>query len=114
MSLPTENSKITYDKIAEEISEIREQLQSIYSLIKGMVDVKTAAKILNISVGHLYQLTSNKEIPFYKPRNKLIYFDVQELIEWIKQNDLKRKSSNINEAEVNEAEVDEAMLRKLG
>jgi len=109
MRLHTEKSEITNKQIAVELSEIRDQLQSIYSLIKGMVDLKTAAKILNVSVGHLYQLTSNKEIPFYKPRNKLIYFHVQELIEWIKQNDQKQKSSKIIEEE-----VDEAMLRKLG
>ncbi len=109
MHLQTLKEEIPNKQIALELTDIREQLQLIYSLMKGMVDLKTAAKILNISVGHLYQLTSKNEIKFYKPKGKLIYFDVQELFEYIKQNDLKRKSNNINEEE-----IDNAMLRKLG
>ena len=109
MRLLTENiEEITNKQLSEELAEIREQLQLIYSIIKGMVDLKSAAKILNISVGHLYQLTSKNEIKFYKPKGKLIYFDVQELFEYIKENDLKRKSNHINEVEINQA-----MLRKL-
>lgn len=109
MRLQTEETEITNKQLAAELAEIRDQLQSIHILMKGMVDLKTAAKFLNISVGHLYKLTSNKELKFYKPNGKLIYFDVQELSEYIKQTDLKRKSNNINEEE-----IDEAMLRKLG
>jgi len=103
-----ENDQRFYEKVAKELAEIREEIQYINSFLRGIVDVKTAAKILNISIGNLYQKTSKKEIPFYKPNGKLIYFDVQELVEWMKEKDFKRKSKNMNFEE-----IDNAMLDRL-
>ena len=38
------------------------------------------------SCSHLYKLTCSKQIPFYRPNGKLVYFDRHELEGWLKQN----------------------------
>lgn len=35
---------------------------------------------------YLYKLTSTRQIPFYKPSGKMIYFDRPELDGWLKRN----------------------------
>lgn len=48
-----------------------------------MLTAKEAAKYMRMSVGHIYKLTMRKEIPFFKPTGGKLYFDVQELDEWM-------------------------------
>lgn len=47
-----------------------------------------ACVYLGISESLLYKLTSSKEIPHYKPRGKMLYFDKTELDAWLKQNNV--------------------------
>jgi excisionase family DNA binding protein len=42
-----------------------------------------------LSVSYLYKLTSTQQIPHFKPRGKIIYFDRSELDEWLRQNRVK-------------------------
>lgn len=45
-----------------------------------------AAQYLNMRLSHLYRLTMNKEIPYYKPRGKVMYFRRAELDNWVFSN----------------------------
>lgn len=45
--------------------------------------LKEAAKYLMISKSTLYKKTSNKEIPYYVPGGKMIYFLKENLDKWI-------------------------------
>ena len=38
---------------------------------------------IGVSESMLYKLTSNKEIPHYKPRGKMLYFAKEELDAWL-------------------------------
>lgn len=49
---------------------------------KPVLDIEEAALFTGFSVGHLYRLTSGKEIPHYKKDRKL-YFKKAELEEWM-------------------------------
>lgn len=49
---------------------------------KPVLDIEEAALFTGFSVGHLYRLTSGKEIPHYKKDRKL-YFKKVELEEWM-------------------------------
>lgn len=49
---------------------------------KPVLDIEEASLFTGFSVGHLYRLTSGKEIPHYKKDRKL-YFKKAELEEWM-------------------------------
>lgn len=59
-----------------------------YSLLaaKNVLSLDDAALLTNMSKSHLYKLTCSKQIPFYKPCGKQVYFDRAELEGWLKQN----------------------------
>jgi excisionase family DNA binding protein len=52
----------------------------------GPFDLESAAKYLEISKSHLYQLTSKGLIAHYKPAGKKIYFDKADLDEYLHRN----------------------------
>ena len=60
-----------------------------YSLLAAKNDALTiddAAVLTGMSKSHIYKLTCSKQIPFYRPSGKLIYFSRLELEGWLKQN----------------------------
>lgn len=54
-----------------------------------MLNIQEAAAFLNMTVAALYTLVSRKDIPVNKP-GKRLYFDQNELTEWIRSG--KRKT----------------------
>lgn len=80
-----------------------EKIESALYSIKGTLNFKEAREYLDLSNSQLYKLTRNGDIPYYKPTGKLIYFNKQELDEWVCQNHsetnaecgrIKEKASN--------------------
>ena len=71
-----------YD-IETEVKEIKKLLQINNLNTKEIFSVDDAIKYLQISKSCLFKMTSNKEIPFYKPGGKKIYFKKSELDEWV-------------------------------
>lgn len=56
---------------------------------KTVLSIEEAAAYSNLTVSYLYKLTSAQEIPHYKPRGKMIYFNRDELDHWLLQNRVK-------------------------
>lgn len=80
-----------------------EKIENALYCIKGTLNFKEAREYLDLSDSQLYKLTRNGDIPYYKPTGKLIYFNKQELDEWVCRN-----SSETNaECERTIAETDE-------
>ena len=52
---------------------------------KNFLTVKEAAKELRLSVSTVYKMVLKKEIPFYKPNGKILYFKREELMDWVEQ-----------------------------
>ena len=70
---------------------INERLKSIEETLyttKDILNMKEVCQYLDISQSLLYKLTCSGEIPHFKPRGKMIFFDKKELIEWIKKSNL--------------------------
>lgn len=70
---------------------INERLKSIEETLystKGILNMKEVCQYLDISQSLLYKLTCSGEIPHFKPRGKMIFFEKKELIEWIKKSNL--------------------------
>lgn len=67
-----------------------EKIESALYSIKGTLNFKEAREYLDLSNSQLYKLARNGDIPYYKPTGKLIYFNKQELDEWVCQNHSER------------------------
>jgi len=50
------------------------------------LSVDEACKYLNIKKATLYKLTANRYIPYYKPNGQTIYFDIQDLENYVYSN----------------------------
>jgi excisionase family DNA binding protein len=60
-------------------------------LAKPVLDIAETARYLKISESHLYKLISQKQIPHYCPQGNRIYFNREELDQWLMRN---RQSSS--------------------
>ena len=78
--------------ILKQLADIR-----LFSLLaaKNVLDIEAVVSLTGLAKSYVYKLTCRKEIPYYKPNGKLIYFDRQEVENWMKQN----RVNSIAEAE---------------
>ena len=68
---------------------VNERLKSLEDAIyttKEILNMKDVCQYLDISQSLLYKRTCTGEIPHFKPRGKMIFFEKKELIAWIKRN----------------------------
>lgn len=72
----------TLEALIERFESVENQLY----YLKDMLNIDEAAKYLNISKGHMYRLTSNRDISYTKPNGKNIFFERKELDEWKRRN----------------------------
>lgn len=83
----------------EEYKELTERLARLESLLltgtKEVLTLDECSTFTGYSKNHLYRLTSQRVIPFYKPMGGTIYFKKQEIEEWLLQN------RQATEAEIN-------------
>lgn len=74
------------------LSDVNNKLDILTKAIlsnKQTPSIDEAAIYATLSVSYLYKLTSTQQIPHFKPRGKIIYFDRAELDEWLRQNRVK-------------------------
>lgn len=71
-----------------EAIERNSQMAARNSLLaaKNVLTIEDVALLTGISKSHLYKLTCTKQIPFYKPNGKYVFFDRLEVENWLKQN----------------------------
>lgn len=84
-----------------ELSTIMEKLDRIEAMIrtnKTVLTIDDAAEYTGLSRSYLYKLTAKGEIPFSKPRGKLIYFSKEKLDQWLLSNNRKSNEEIKNEA----------------
>ena len=82
--------------------------ETLYST-KDILNMKEVGQYLDISQSLLYKLTCNGEIPHFKPRGKMIFFEKKVLVEWIKQNPsyVSKETSDSHSPELNTADNNE-------
>ena len=91
--------------IERKLDELAALNKELAALNKETLNLKEAARYLNMSCSHLYKLTSAKEIPHYKPRGKQVYFERRELDKWLLQNRQTTK------AEMEQAAIDYVVVK---
>lgn len=81
---------------------------ALYST-KDILNMKEVCQYLDISQSLLYKLTCNGEIPHFKPRGKIIFFEKKELIKWIKNhgNHVSEEFSELPSQESNDSSNNE-------
>jgi len=69
-----------------EMEQINERLDRIERITlisaKSVLDINEAATLTGLSVGHIYRLTSSRQIPHFK-KNRKLYFKKSELEDWL-------------------------------
>ncbi len=69
-----------------EVGIIEHPTQNLRWLAKEVLNFKEALAMLGISPSTLYKMTHQREINFYKPGGKLIFFLKEDLLNWMLQN----------------------------
>ncbi len=85
------------------LSDVNEKIDTLIKAIssnKQTLSIEEAALYAALSVSYLYKLTSTQQIPHFKPRGKMVYFDRSELDSWLRQNRVKT-TAEIDTAAVN-------------
>ncbi len=80
----------------QKLNEIEALLRKQYALSKEILTLEEGADYLCLSKSALYKLTSKREIPFYNPGGKKIYFKKSELENWV----LNSKTISSEEIEI--------------
>ena len=81
--------------ILEKLERIEKLLETQQAMQKQVLNFNDACIYLELSQSHLYKLTSTGSIPHYKPNGKKLYFNRQELDNWL----LRNRSKSIDEIE---------------
>ena len=78
-------------KMEKQLDEITELITQQVLSQKEILTLSEAAAYAKISKSYVYKLTSARQIPFYRPATKLIFFKRTELDAWLLQNRLATK-----------------------
>ena len=79
----SENQELTTKQVADLTRKV-DAITHVFCQSKEILTLEEAAIFLGISKSCLYKMTHNQVVPFYKPNNKLVYFERSELIKWIR------------------------------
>jgi excisionase family DNA binding protein len=76
----------TDELILERLSQIEQKIDEQALLQKSVLNFNETCRYLEISPSHLYKLTSTRQIPHFCPQGKKLYFNRQELEDWLQRN----------------------------
>ena len=68
------------------IDKLIERIEKMVKQTKTVLGFDEACKYIGVSESLLYKLTAAKEVPHYKPRGKMLYFNREEIDKWLLQN----------------------------
>lgn len=77
-----------------------DQIQKIVTLgSKSVLNVDDVSILTGLSKSRIYHLTSGREIPYYKPDGRGIYFRKSEIEDWLLQNRQQTNSEILADAQ---------------
>jgi len=74
------------EKLLQELKQELQEIKMLLTLSKQVWTLKEFCAYAGISLHQAYHLTSERKIKFYRPFNKMIYVDKDEVLECLKQN----------------------------
>lgn len=75
--------KTLHDTVLKLAARVK-SLENVIFENKQVLNTDEAAIFLGVSKSSLYKMTHAQTIPFYKPNNKLLYFERSELMKWLR------------------------------
>ena len=75
------------DSILKRIENLEDKIVNV----KETLTLLEAAEFTGLKSSYLYRLTSDRKIPHYKPQGKILYFDREDLLDWMRQNRISSK-----------------------
>lgn len=84
----TNMNKENAEKILLKLRRLSRQLKALNDVALSM---GKAVKYSGLSKSHLYKLTSGNELPYYKPKGKMIFFRKSELDKFLLSNRISTK-----------------------
>jgi excisionase family DNA binding protein len=72
------------NKFLSKLDQIHQEIR--VNSIKEILTIEDACLLMGLSKSYVYRLTSEQQIPHYKPLNKVIYFKRSEIERWIFKN----------------------------
>ena len=87
MHLNPEAQTSNNGNMAEELKQIADFVTAnTIFCTKEVLTSDEAAKYMGVSKSYLYKLTMRQQIPHFKPRGKMCYFNRLELEKWLQSN----------------------------
>ena len=83
------------------VDGLKKELENVKNVVyaaKEVLNLEEAALFLGISKSSLYKMTHNQIIPYFKPNNKMVYFEKTELLKWLRQNPVASQAQISEEA----------------
>lgn len=81
---------------SEEYTQINARLDRIERLVtmgsKDMLTIEDVCLITGFSAKRIYDLTSKKKIPYYKPLGGKVFFDKTEIENWLRSNRIETEA----------------------
>ncbi len=93
------NKKI--DELRKAVDGLKQEIEKVKSVVyasKEVLNLEEAAMFLGISKSSLYKMTHNHVIPYFRPNNKMVYFEKSELLKWLRQNPIASQAQISEEA----------------
>ena len=85
-------------KAVDGLKQEIEKVKSVVYASKEVLNLEEAAMFLGISKSSLYKMTHNHVIPYFRPNNKMVYFEKSELLKWLRQNPIASQAQISEEA----------------
>lgn len=86
----TQQKSVQMDsELAKYIAELEKRVRNLedkFDSGKEVLTLQEAAQYMGIARSSLYKMTSNQTIPFYRPNGKLIFFERDDILSWIRRN----------------------------
>ena len=83
------NSVQMDSELAKYVAELERRVRNLedkFDSGKEVLTLQEAAQYMGIARSSLYKMTSNQTIPFYRPNGKLIFFEKDDILSWIRRN----------------------------
>lgn len=75
------------------LAELKE-ISKLLRLQKQVLTLNDFCTYTGFSKDHVYKLTSSNRIKFYKPLGKAIFFDLEDVLEFLKSNAVNNNKEN--------------------
>lgn len=86
----TQQNSVQMDsELAKYVADLEKRVRNLedkFDSGKEVLTLQEAAQYMGIARSSLYKMTSNQTIPFYRPNGKLIFFEKDDILSWIRRN----------------------------